>query len=182
MQLSVAARNARLDAIETTIGTAALFKIFDGTMPASCATADAGTALASFSLPSDYLANASSGAKSKSGTWSGSASATGMGRYFRMYDSGAAACHIQGLCGQNWAASTAFALNQHTINGGNVYKCTTAGTTAGSGGPTGTGTGITDGTAVWAYVGVADMTLDNSSIASAQVITASGFAITDGNA
>ncbi len=35
----------------------------------------------------------------------------------------------------------------------NVYHCTTAGTTAASGGPTGTGTAIADGTAVWQWVG-----------------------------
>jgi hypothetical protein len=52
-----------------------------------------------------------------------------------------------------WATSTAYALNAQVSAGGNVYKCTTAGTSASTGnGPTGTGTGITDGTAVWAYV------------------------------
>ncbi|WP_199615562.1 GDSL-type esterase/lipase family protein [Paenibacillus alkalitolerans] len=50
-----------------------------------------------------------------------------------------------------WAASTAYSLNQTVTNVGNVYKCTTAGTSATSGGPTGTGTGIVDGTAIWAY-------------------------------
>jgi hypothetical protein len=34
---------------------------------------------------------------------------------------------------------------------GKLYRCTTAGTSASSGGPTGTGTSITDGTAVWEY-------------------------------
>jgi hypothetical protein len=33
-----------------------------------------------------------------------------------------------------------------------VYRCTQAGTSAGSGGPTGTGSSITDGTCKWAYV------------------------------
>jgi hypothetical protein len=35
--------------------------------------------------------------------------------------------------------------------GGNLYRCTTAGTSASSVGPRGTGTSITDGTAVWTY-------------------------------
>ncbi len=34
-----------------------------------------------------------------------------------------------------------------------IYHCSTAGTTAASGGPTGTGTGIADGTATWDFVG-----------------------------
>ena len=42
-QLSVAARNAVLDAIETTIGTTPVLKIRTGDKPASCAAADAGT-------------------------------------------------------------------------------------------------------------------------------------------
>ena len=50
-----------------------------------------------------------------------------------------------------WAASTAYTVGETVSNGGNTYVCTTAGTSAASGGPTGTGTGITDGTAVWNY-------------------------------
>jgi TP901-1 family phage major tail protein len=37
-------------------------------------------------------------------------------------------------------------------NGGNVYKCITAGTSASSGGPSGTSADITDGTAHWKYI------------------------------
>lgn len=40
VQLSVAVRNARLDAIETTIGTGAILTIRTGAQPASCATAN----------------------------------------------------------------------------------------------------------------------------------------------
>lgn len=51
-----------------------------------------------------------------------------------------------------WAVSTPVALNELRIANGNLYQATTAGTTASSGtGPTGTGTGISDGTAIWAY-------------------------------
>jgi hypothetical protein len=50
-----------------------------------------------------------------------------------------------------WAASTAYALNAYVRNSGGVYKCTTAGNSGTTGGPTGTGTGIVDGTAQWAY-------------------------------
>lgn len=55
----------------------------------------------------------------------------------------------------NWTISTAVALNEIRIDptAQNVYRVTTAGTTLGSGnGPSGTGTGISDGTAVWAYM------------------------------
>lgn len=54
-----------------------------------------------------------------------------------------------------WAISTAYTVGQYRHNdGGKVYVCVTSGTSAGSGGPTGTGAAITDGTAVWDYVGV----------------------------
>ena len=42
---------------------------------------------------------------------------------------------------------------EYVVNGGNVYRCVTEGTTAASGGPTGTGTSIADGSAVWTYYG-----------------------------
>lgn len=57
--------------------------------------------------------------------------------------------------GAAWAASTAYALGALVTNGGNLYKVTTAGTSAGSGGPTGTGATIADNTVVWAYVSAA---------------------------
>lgn len=53
--------------------------------------------------------------------------------------------------GAAWAAATAYALGATARNNGNVYTVTTAGTSAGSGGPSGTGTGITDNTVVWEY-------------------------------
>jgi len=51
-----------------------------------------------------------------------------------------------------WVATTTYAIGNRVKNGSNVYVCTTAGTSAGSGGPTGTGTGITDNTCVWDFV------------------------------
>lgn len=55
--------------------------------------------------------------------------------------------------GTAWAALTAYALRARVTNGGNVYQCTTAGTSAASGGPSGTSSSITDGSVVWSYVG-----------------------------
>lgn len=51
-----------------------------------------------------------------------------------------------------WVASTAYAKDDVVRNSGFVYICTVAGTSAASGGPTGTGGAISDNTAVWAYV------------------------------
>lgn len=97
VQLSTGVRNARLDAIESTIGTSAILKIRTGSQPADCGTADSGTVLATLSLPSDWMAAASGGSKAKSGTWQdASADATGTAGHWRLYDSGGTTCHAQG--------------------------------------------------------------------------------------
>lgn len=53
-----------------------------------------------------------------------------------------------------WAPSTAYAVGAYRLNGGRKYKCVTAGTSAGSGGPTTTSTTTaeTDGSCQWRYV------------------------------
>ncbi len=53
-----------------------------------------------------------------------------------------------------WAGSRAYAVGNYVTNGGNAYKCVTAGTSAASGGPTGTAASVADGTVVWEYDGV----------------------------
>lgn len=66
---SVAVKNARLDAFETTIGASAILKIRTGAPPATVAAASTGTVLATMNLPADWMAAASGGSKSKTGTW-----------------------------------------------------------------------------------------------------------------
>ena len=97
IQMSVAVRNARLDVIETTIGTSAVLKLRTGAAPANCATADSGTVVSTISCPSDYLAAASSGSKAKAGTWQDTtADAAGTVAHFRLYASDGTTCHMQG--------------------------------------------------------------------------------------
>lgn len=96
LQLSVAARNARLNAIATALGASPLLKIYSGAQPADCSTAASGTNLASLTLPASPFATASGGSVAKSGTWSGTGSAAGTAGYFRLYDSTGTTCHAQG--------------------------------------------------------------------------------------
>jgi len=97
IQLSAGVRNARLDTIESTIGTSAVLKIRSGAAPADVATADSGTVLATLTLPSDWMAAASGGTKAKSGTWQdASADATGTAGHFRIYASDGTTAHLQG--------------------------------------------------------------------------------------
>lgn len=132
MQYSVAVRDAQNDAFETTVSTTAKLQIRTGAQPATCATAASGTLLVEMTLPSDWLAASSSGVKSKSGTWSGTASGTGTAAHFRIVDNAGTTCHQQGSV-----------------------------TATGGGG---------------------DMTVDNTSIASAQTVTVSSYSVTRGNA
>lgn len=97
LQISTTVRNARLDAIETAISTSPIMMIRTGSLPANCAAADSGTVLATLTLPSDWMAAASGGTKSLSGTWQdASADNTGTAGHFRIYDSGGSTCHVQG--------------------------------------------------------------------------------------
>lgn len=133
LQLSVAVRNARLDAIETAIGVSAILKIRTGAAPANCATADSGTVLATCSLPSDYMAAAGSGSKAKSGTWEDtSADASGTAAHFRLYASDGTTCHAQGTVtatggggdltvdNVSFAATQAFTVTAFTLTDGNA--------------------------------------------------------------
>lgn len=131
LQLSTAVRNARLDAIETAIGTAARLKIRTGAAPANCATADSGTVLADLTLPSDWMAAAASGSKALAGTWQdASADAGGTAAHFRVYASDGTTCHMQGTVAASgadlnvdnvvFAAGQSFTITSFTLTDGNA--------------------------------------------------------------
>ena len=131
VQLSVTVRNTRLDAIETAIGTAPILTIRTGAAPANCAAANSGTVLATITCPSDWLAAAASGAKAISGTWQDtSADNTGTAAHFRIHDSTATTCHIQGTVGQgsgdlsvdntSFVAGQSFTITAFTLTDGNA--------------------------------------------------------------
>ena len=50
-----------------------------------------------------------------------------------------------------WVATTGYVAGNRAVNSGNVYVCTVPGTSAGSGGPSGTGSGIVDGGVTWSF-------------------------------
>lgn len=98
LQFSTTLRNAILDTVESTIGTAPTLEIRTGAAPANCGTADSGTVLVTMTLPSDWMAAASGGSKALSGTWEDlTADATGTAGHFRI--KAGATCHLQGSCG-----------------------------------------------------------------------------------
>ena len=133
IQHSVGVRNAKLDAIETTIGTSAIMKIRTGAQPANCAASDSGSVLATLNLPSDWMAAASSGTKAKSGTWDDtSADGTGTAGHYRIYASDGVTCHEQGsvtatggggdleVQNTSFASGQAFTVTGYTLTAGNA--------------------------------------------------------------
>ncbi len=132
LQYSAAVGNAKLDAIETTIGVSAVLKIRTGAAPATVATADSGTILATLALPSDWMAAAAAFAKAKAGTWQdASADAAGTAAHFRVYATDGTTAHIQGSVTATggggdmtvdnvvFAVGQQFTVNTFTITGGN---------------------------------------------------------------
>lgn len=95
IQHSVAVRNAKLNAIETAVGTSPTLELRTGAPPANCAAGDSGTVLATMALPSDWLADAASGSKAKAGVWQDLAGdAVGNAAHYRIKQG--ATCHEQG--------------------------------------------------------------------------------------
>jgi hypothetical protein len=133
VKMSETVRNARLDAIETAIGTSAVLKIRTGAPPTNIADADSGTVLATCNLSSDWMAAAASGAKAKSGTWEdASADNTGTAGHFRLYASNGTTQHMQGTVtvtggggdmtvdNTSFAAAQAFTITGFTLTDGNA--------------------------------------------------------------
>ncbi len=135
LQYSVAVRNAQLDAVESTIGATAILKIYDLTAgaPADCAAAITGTVLATITLPSDWMAAASSGSKAKSGTWQdASADASGTADFWRLFANDGTTCGAQGtvtatggggdltLDNTSIAAAQSVTVSTFTLSAGNA--------------------------------------------------------------
>lgn len=133
LQFSTTIRNARLDAIETSLGTTPILRIYSGAKPALTTDAASGTLLVEMTLPSDWMAAASGGAKALSGSWQDLlANATGTAGYFRVLDSTGTTTGIQGECtdtagaGPMKLSTTAVVINEpvtvasFTITDGNA--------------------------------------------------------------
>jgi hypothetical protein len=121
LQLSVAARNARLDAIETTAGASPTLEIRSGAVPANCAAADSGVVLATVILPADWMAAAAAGSKALFGTWQDAAAdATGTAGHFRVKQG--ATCHIQGTVGTSGADMI---VDSPSFTAGQTFNVTT---------------------------------------------------------
>jgi hypothetical protein len=196
-QLSDAVRNAQADIWETTIGTAPNLYLRTGAPPANCAAADTGSLLATIVLPSDWMAAASGGSKSKSGTWSVAASGSGAFGHYRIKDNAGTTCHDQGTAG----VAVPLTTNALTAANGNVLNF--ASTTGVAVGMNISGTGVPVGATVVALTGTTvtmsmtstagvanttaitfapDLVIDGASITAGQTVTVGTFTHSMANA
>jgi len=133
VKMSVAVRNARLDAIETAIGVSAVLKIRTGAAPTNIGDADTGTVLATLTLPSDWMGAASAGSKALAGSWTdASADNTGTAAHFRLYASDGTTQHVQGTVtatagggdmtvdNTSFVATQSFTVTTFTLTDGNA--------------------------------------------------------------
>lgn len=130
---------------------------YSGTMPASPETALSGnTALCTVDYASTAFSTAAytSPNMQATATFEGSVSPTANGgaTFARALASGGTAV-ADLTVGSTWIPSNVTTVGQYCTNNGNTYACTTAGTTASSGGPSGSGSSITDGSVTWEYIG-----------------------------
>jgi hypothetical protein len=122
LQYSVPVNNARLDVVETIIGTSAKLRIYTGSAPANCAATVTGTLLVNIDLPSDWMNAASSTNKTKAGTWSGTATGSGVAGYFRIVDNAGTTTGLQGTAGMS---GTDLILNNSNIAASQVVDVAT---------------------------------------------------------
>lgn len=154
--------------------------LLSGAMPATPETALSGNttlATAAYSATAFGAPSYSSGNMQAAGSFTANVNPVANGGcvFARHYKSDGTTVIADYTVGSAWIASNVTAVGQYCTNGGNTYRCTAAGTTAASGGPTGTGTGIADGTVTWDYVGAGqlfDILMGNCNV---QVGTAVAF-------
>lgn len=101
LQYSTTHRTNAMSDIATQAGTSATIKIWSGSPPATCATADTGTLLVTLTGNASQLGTATSGVLTFSSITSGTAGNTGTAGYFRVYPSAATSTNavLQGLVG-----------------------------------------------------------------------------------
>ena len=101
IQYSTTHRTNAMSQLNTDIGANAVIKVWTGTMPANCGTADSGTLLVTFAGNAGGFGTASNGVLTASAVASANAGNTGTAGYFRIYPSAATSTNavVQGTCG-----------------------------------------------------------------------------------
>jgi hypothetical protein len=157
--LTTTNRNRAADAVTVRANTGSL-RLYSGTPPADANAALSGnTLLATLPMAATAFGAPSAGGATANALTAAVAVATGRPTFARIIESDTTTVVVQMRAALVWLASTAFAVGDRVSNGANTYVATTAGTSAASGGPTGTGAGIADGSVVWAFEGINEAVL-----------------------
>lgn len=158
--LATAQRSRAADAVTARCNNGFL-RFYNSTPPANANTALSGnTTLATAGFGATAFGAASNGvATANAITADASADATGSPSFCRALESDGTTVVWQMLAACTWVASTAYGVGDRVVNGPNQYRATAGGTSAGSGGPSGTGGSITDGGVTWAWEGAAEVTV-----------------------
>lgn len=140
--------------------------LYAGTKPAA---ADDSVGSAAALVTATYAATAfgaqsfSSGAQQADAAFSAASfapDASGAATFGRAWKADGTTAIADYTVGSAWLASNVGAVGQFCTNGGNTYQVlsvTGDAKTAGSGGPTGTGSSITDGNVTWKYIGAGQL-------------------------
>ena len=101
IQYSTTHRTNAMTQLATDVGTSCVIKIWTGSPPANCGTADSGTLLVTFAGNATQFGTASSGVLTVSAIANATAGNTGTAGYFRIYPTAATTTNavVQGLCG-----------------------------------------------------------------------------------
>ena len=101
IQYSLTHRTNAMSQLNTDIGANAVIKVFTGTIPANCGTADTGTLLVTFAGNAGGFGTVASQILTAYAVASANAGNTGTAGYFRIYPSAATSTNavVQGTCG-----------------------------------------------------------------------------------
>ena len=103
IQYSTTHRTNAMTQLAADVGTSAVIKVFTGSPPANCGTADSGTTLVTFAGNITQFGTAAAGVLTVSAIASAVAGAAGVAGYFRVYPTAATTTNavMQGLCGSS---------------------------------------------------------------------------------
>lgn len=123
IQYSLTSRTNRMTQLNTDIGANAVIKVFSGTQPANCGTADSGTLLLTFAGNAGGFGSVASQVLTASAVASVTASASGTAGYFRVYPSAATAINavFQGTAG---LSATDMILTANPVTAGQTCNFT----------------------------------------------------------
>ncbi|MGH8161098.1 MAG: hypothetical protein ACRESR_02880 [Gammaproteobacteria bacterium] len=156
MNLAQNSAQTALNALNTLYNSAAL-SLYQGPIPANPETSiGSQTKLATFTFANPAFGSPTYTSLRETATATFAATsvtpaASGTACFARAVNSGGATVLADYTVGIAWAPNTAVMVGQYIVNNANTYACMTAGTTAASGGPSGPGTNIVDGTATWTW-------------------------------